>query len=102
MSMCRQNRVAQYVKEYDMRDRQRGYAKYWILAIALWDSSTVLAEPFAIGPYLGQAPPGPIAQVFAPGLVCRTGYPHFCFKHWLQRRWSGHCPGSVLYGIQLH
>ena len=48
---------------------QSGYAKYWILAIALWGSSTVFAEPFAKGPYLGQTPPGPIAQVFAPGLI---------------------------------
>ena len=53
--------------------KQRGYAKYWILAIALWGSSTVYAKPFAEGPYLGQTPPGPIAQVFAPGLICYTG-----------------------------
>jgi len=33
------------------------------------------AEPFAKGPYLGQTPPGPVAQVFAPGLICNTG-PH--------------------------
>ena len=32
------------------------------------------AEPFAEGPYLGQTPAGPTAQVFAPGLICRTGY----------------------------
>ncbi len=32
------------------------------------------AEPFAKGPYLGQTPPGSTAQVFAPGLICRTGY----------------------------
>ena len=30
------------------------------------------AEPFAKGPYLGQTPPGPIAQVFAPGLISNT------------------------------
>jgi hypothetical protein len=30
------------------------------------------AEPFAKGPYLGQIPPGPIAQVFAPGLISDT------------------------------
>jgi hypothetical protein len=51
---------------------QRGQAKYWILVIALWGSSTVLAEPFAKGPYLGQKPPGSVAQVFAPGLICDT------------------------------
>jgi hypothetical protein len=54
------------------------------------------AKPFAKGPYLGQTPPGPIAQVFAPGLICDTR-PHqwetwgsfsadgntFCFyRHW--------------------
>jgi len=60
--------------------KQRGYAKYWILAIALWGSSTVSAKPFAKGPYLGQTPPGPIAQVFAPGLICDTR-PH---------RWEAH------------
>ena len=30
------------------------------------------AEPFAVGPYLGQTPPGSTAQVFAPGLICDT------------------------------
>jgi len=49
---------------------QRGYTKYWILAIALLISSTVCAKPFATGPYLGQTPPGPVAQVFAPGMIC--------------------------------
>ena len=31
------------------------------------------AKPFAEGPYLGQTPPGPIAKVFAPGLICHAG-----------------------------
>jgi len=52
--------------------KQRGYAKYWILAIALWGSSTVFAKSFAEGPYLGQTPPGSTAQVFAPGLISDT------------------------------
>jgi Tol biopolymer transport system component len=52
--------------------KQRKYTKCWILAIALWGSSTVFAEPFAVGPYLGQTPPGPVAQVFAPGLISDT------------------------------
>ncbi len=52
--------------------KQRRYSTYWLLAIALWGSSTAFAEPFAEGPYLGQTPPGPIAQVFAPGLICDT------------------------------
>ncbi len=52
--------------------KQRGYAKYWFLAITLWGSSTVFAEPFARGPYLGQTPPGSTAQVFAPGLISDT------------------------------
>jgi hypothetical protein len=43
------------------------------LMILVWISSVGLcAEPFAKGPYLGQTPPGPIAQVFAPGLICRS------------------------------
>jgi hypothetical protein len=36
-------------------------------------SIALCAEPFARGPYLGQTPPGPVAQVFAPGLICNTG-----------------------------
>ncbi len=36
-------------------------------------SIQVFAEPFAVGPYLGQTPPGSTAQVFAPGLICHAG-----------------------------
>ena len=32
----------------------------------------VFGKPFAVGPYLGQTPPGSTAQVFAPGLICDT------------------------------
>jgi hypothetical protein len=35
----------------------------------------LFARPFAKGPYLGQMPPGSMAQVFAPGLICHAG-PH--------------------------
>ena len=35
-------------------------------------SIQVYGKPFAKGPYLGQTPPGPIAKVFAPGLICDT------------------------------
>ena len=35
-------------------------------------SIQVFGKPFAKGPYLGQNPPGPIAKVFAPGLICDT------------------------------
>ena len=43
------------------------------LMVLVWISSIGLcAEPFAKGPYLGQTPPGPTAQVFAPGLICDT------------------------------
>jgi hypothetical protein len=42
--------------------------------VSVWISSLGLcAEPSAKGPYLGQTPPGPIAQVFAPGLIYNTG-----------------------------
>jgi len=37
-----------------------------------WMCYPVSAEIFAVGSYLGQTPPGPIAQVFAPGLICDT------------------------------
>jgi hypothetical protein len=44
------------------------------LMVLVWISSIGLcAQPFAKGPYLGQTPPGPIAKVFAPGLICHTG-----------------------------
>jgi hypothetical protein len=44
------------------------------LMVLVWISSIGLcAKPFAVGPYLGQTPPGPIAQVFALGLICHTG-----------------------------
>ena len=35
-------------------------------------SIPVFGKPFAKGPYLGKTPPGPIAQVFAPGLISDT------------------------------
>ncbi len=41
-------------------------------SVALMICSVAFAEPFATGPYLGQTPPGPTAQVFAPGLVSDT------------------------------
>ncbi|OHB80892.1 MAG: hypothetical protein A2Z38_06250 [Planctomycetes bacterium RBG_19FT_COMBO_48_8] len=46
--------------------------RYWIVTIVLAGCVHATAEPFAKGPYLGQTPPGPIAQVFAPGLISDT------------------------------
>jgi len=46
----------------------------WLAAFLGFSSIQAFAEPFAKGPYLGQVPPGSMAQVFAPGLICRTGY----------------------------
>jgi len=40
-------------------------------------SIPVFGKPFAKGPYLGQTPPGPIAKIFAPGLICNTGKRHW-------------------------
>ena len=45
----------------------------WLVAFLGISSIPVFAKPFAVGPYLGQTPPGPIAMVFAPGLICNTG-----------------------------
>jgi len=45
----------------------------WLVAFLGISSIQVFGKPFAEGPYLGQIPPGPIAQVFAPGLICNTG-----------------------------
>jgi len=44
----------------------------WLVAFLGISSIQVFGKPFAKGPYLGQTPPGPIAQVFAPGLICDT------------------------------
>jgi hypothetical protein len=44
----------------------------WIVLLLWAGCSPALAEPFAKGPYLGQTPPGSIAQVFAPGLICHA------------------------------
>jgi len=45
----------------------------WLVAFVGISSIPVFGKPFAVGPYLGQTPPGPIAKVFAPGLICRAG-----------------------------
>ncbi len=44
-----------------------------LVAFLAVGSTPVFGKPFAEGPYLGQTPPGPIAQVFAPGLICNPG-----------------------------
>ncbi len=54
--------------------------RYWIVTIVWAGCVQATAEPFAIGPYLGQTPPGSTAQVFAPGLIC-DARPH---------RWESH------------
>jgi hypothetical protein len=42
----------------------------WLVAWLEVGTTALCSEPFAKGPYLGQTPPGPVAQVFAPGLIC--------------------------------
>jgi len=45
-----------------------------VLMVFLGMSSIqAFAKPFAVGPYLGQIPPGSTPQVFAPGLICHAG-----------------------------
>jgi hypothetical protein len=44
----------------------------WLVAFLGIGSIQASAKPFAKGPYLGQIPPGPIAKVFAPGLISDT------------------------------
>ena len=46
----------------------------WFVVVLAAGSIPVFGKPFAKGLYLGQSPPGPIAKVFAPGLICHTGY----------------------------
>jgi hypothetical protein len=54
--------------------KQKKNEMYWVMGFVLAVGSIpVFGKPFAEGPYLGQTPPGPIAQVFAPGLICDTG-----------------------------
>jgi len=45
----------------------------WLLVFWGLGSIQAFARPFAVGPYLGQTPPGSTAKVFAPGLICNTG-----------------------------
>jgi len=52
----------------------------WLMAFWGVGSIPVFGKPFAKGPYLGQTPPGPIAQVFAPGLISDTR-PHQWESH---------------------
>jgi hypothetical protein len=44
----------------------------WVVAFLTVGSIEVFGKPFAVGPYLGQSPPGSTPQVFAPGLICDT------------------------------
>ncbi|MCP4611404.1 MAG: hypothetical protein GY845_22050 [Planctomycetes bacterium] len=44
----------------------------WLVAFLGAGSIQAFAAPFAKGPYLGQSPPGPVAEVFAPGLISDT------------------------------
>jgi len=52
--------------------KQTKKAMVWLVAFLAVGSIPVFGKPFAVGPYLGQTPPGPIAKVFAPGLICDT------------------------------
>jgi hypothetical protein len=45
---------------------------FWLVAFMAVGSIEVFGKPFAVGPYLGQSPPGAIAKVFAPGLISDT------------------------------
>ncbi|KPL22090.1 MAG: hypothetical protein AMJ75_08730 [Phycisphaerae bacterium SM1_79] len=53
--------------------KQKKNEMYWVMGFVLAVYYIpVFGKPFAEGPYLGQSPPGPIAQVFAPGLISDT------------------------------
>jgi hypothetical protein len=52
----------------------------WLVAFLAVGSIQAFEKPFAAGPYLGQTATGPIAQVFAPGLICHPG-PHQWESH---------------------
>jgi hypothetical protein len=58
-----------------------GRSTLYCIPVLVWAGCIpAFAEPFAQGPYLGQTPPGPVAQVFAPGLICDTR-PHQWESH---------------------
>ena len=59
--------------------KQRKKTIVWLVLFFGISSIGLCAEPFAVGPYLGQIPPGSTAQVFAPGLICNTGRPWEAF-----------------------
>jgi hypothetical protein len=50
----------------------KGIITSWIVPLVWAGCMQAYAEPFAKGPYLGQIPPGPVAEVFAPGLISDT------------------------------
>jgi hypothetical protein len=45
----------------------------WLVAFFGVNTIGLCTEPFAVGPYLGQTPPGSTPQIFAPGLICQAG-----------------------------
>jgi len=53
-----------------MMRKTRSFVVFGFVALLMCGDTS--GEPFAIGPYLGQTPPGSIAQVFAPGLISDT------------------------------
>ena len=44
----------------------------WLMAFFGINTIGLCTEPLAVGPYLGQTPPGSTPQIFAPGLICHT------------------------------
>ena len=44
----------------------------WLVVFLGVGSIQVFGKPFIKGPYMGQTPPGPVAQVFAPGFISDT------------------------------
>ncbi|MCP4262148.1 MAG: hypothetical protein GY774_32300 [Planctomycetes bacterium] len=44
----------------------------WLVTFLAVGSIQVFGKPFIKGPYMGQTPPGPVAQVFAPGFISDT------------------------------
>ena len=45
----------------------------WLMAFFGVNTIGLCTQPFAVGPYLGQTPPGSTPQIFAPGLICQSG-----------------------------
>ena len=58
--------------------RVRAVAGLLVLSAVISGNSSAQSQRPLAGPYLGQAPPGPVPQIFAPGIVSTPANEHGC------------------------